>query len=174
MVATSCSPPAHMDLATSTFARCPHRWPAASEDCRGVAEANPVRPKVEGRPIPLGIRAADNRRGAHSKYAQCNQWEAPAHHTSGGATEDQGPARPGQPAVALDLPGRGLTVVVAGLSRDFGVLPAAEGGKLVWAAHEAHRSRRSTSSGTRDLKGEPLKNASALNVQDRTGESLLA
>jgi len=49
---------------------------------------------------------------------------------------DQGPAPRGQGASDLDLRGRGLTVV-AGLSRAFGVLPTADGGKVVWAVLEA-------------------------------------
>jgi len=47
---------------------------------------------------------------------------------------DHGPALPGQPS-APRLRGRGLSVV-AGLSRAFGVLPAADG-DLVWAVLEA-------------------------------------
>jgi hypothetical protein len=44
---------------------------------------------------------------------------------------------------AAELRGRGLTVV-AGLARAFGVLPTAEGGKVVWAVLEAVRPRPST------------------------------
>ena len=51
---------------------------------------------------------------------------------------DHGPALPGQRPSSLDLHGRGLTVV-AGLSRAFGVLPTADGGKVVWAVLDAHR-----------------------------------
>ena len=51
---------------------------------------------------------------------------------------DHGSALPAQRPSALDLHGRGLTVV-AGLSRAFGVLPTAEGGKVVWAVLEAPR-----------------------------------
>ena len=51
---------------------------------------------------------------------------------------DHGSALPGQRPSALDLRGRGLTVV-AGLSRAFGVLPTADGGKVVWAVLEAPR-----------------------------------
>jgi hypothetical protein len=49
---------------------------------------------------------------------------------------DQGPALPGQRPSSLYLHGRRLTVV-AGLSRAFGVLPTADGGKVVWAVLEA-------------------------------------
>jgi hypothetical protein len=48
---------------------------------------------------------------------------------------DHGPAQTGQPP-APKLHGRGLTVL-AGLSRAFGVLPAAGGGGVVWAVLEA-------------------------------------
>jgi hypothetical protein len=51
---------------------------------------------------------------------------------------DQGPGLPGQPHSGLDLHGRSLTVV-AGLSRAFGVLPTANGGKVVWAVLDAPR-----------------------------------
>jgi hypothetical protein len=56
---------------------------------------------------------------------------------------DHGPGLPRQPHSALDLHGRGLTVV-SGLSRAFGVLPTADGGKLVWAVLEAPQPRPST------------------------------
>lgn len=56
---------------------------------------------------------------------------------------DHGPAVPGQRPAPLDLVGRGLTLV-AGLSRAFGVLPTADGGKLVWAVLDAPRSTPST------------------------------
>ena len=57
---------------------------------------------------------------------------------------DHGPALPDQRPAALDLHRRGLTVV-AGLSRAFGVLPTADGGKVAWAVLEALRSRPTTS-----------------------------
>ena len=44
----------------------------------------------------------------------------------------------------LDLHGRGLTIV-AGLSRTFGVLPTADGGKVVWAVLDAPGPRPSAS-----------------------------
>jgi hypothetical protein len=53
---------------------------------------------------------------------------------------DHGPALPDQRPAALGLHRRGLTVV-AGLSRAFGVLPTADGGKFAWAVLEAPRSR---------------------------------
>jgi hypothetical protein len=55
---------------------------------------------------------------------------------------DHGPAQPGQWSSAQDLHGRGLSVV-AGLSRAFGTLPTADGGRVVWAVLEAHRPRPS-------------------------------
>jgi anti-sigma regulatory factor (Ser/Thr protein kinase) len=48
---------------------------------------------------------------------------------------DQGSGRPHQRQAGLDAHGRGLTIV-AGLCRAFGVLPAADGGKVVWAVLE--------------------------------------
>ncbi|MEP7193097.1 MAG: ATP-binding protein [Actinomycetota bacterium] len=51
---------------------------------------------------------------------------------------DRGPGLPGQEHSDPHLRGRGLTVV-AGLSRSFGVMPTADGGKVVWAVLEAPR-----------------------------------
>ena len=53
---------------------------------------------------------------------------------------DDGPALASQAHHGPDLHGRGLTVV-AGLSRAFGTLPAAGGGKVVWAVLDAPRPR---------------------------------
>jgi hypothetical protein len=58
---------------------------------------------------------------------------------------DHGPALPGQQPCALDLKGRKLTLI-AGLSRAFGILPAADGGKVVWAVLDAPRPAPSNSS----------------------------
>ena len=49
---------------------------------------------------------------------------------------DHGPALAGQPRCDSDLHGRGFTIV-EGLSRGFGFLPAAGGGKLGWAVLDA-------------------------------------
>ncbi|HYO19029.1 MAG TPA: ATP-binding protein [Dermatophilaceae bacterium] len=49
---------------------------------------------------------------------------------------DRGPALPGQLPSGSDLHGRGLTVV-AGLTRAFGMMPTANGGKVVWAVLDA-------------------------------------
>jgi hypothetical protein len=57
---------------------------------------------------------------------------------------DHGPALPGQQYSGVDLEGRGLTVV-AGLSRAFGVLPATNGGKALWAVLNAPRRLSPTS-----------------------------
>lgn len=73
-------------------------------------------------------------------------WNAGALRLS---VRDHSPALPGQRPAARDLKGRGLTVVVAGLSRTFGVLPAADGGKLVWAVLEAPGQRPSPDSASR-------------------------
>ena len=56
---------------------------------------------------------------------------------------DHGPGLPDQPHPVLDLHGRGLSIV-AGLSRAFGVLPTADGGKVAWAVLQASRPRPST------------------------------
>jgi hypothetical protein len=69
---------------------------------------------------------------------------------------DHGPALPDQRPSGLDLHGRGLAVV-AGLSRTFGVLPTADGGKVVWAVLEAPRPHTSTSSQMGNSKPEPDK-----------------
>lgn len=58
---------------------------------------------------------------------------------------DHGHALPGRRPAPLDLVGRRLTLV-AGLSRAFGVLPTADGGKLVWAVLDAPRSTPFTNS----------------------------
>lgn len=58
---------------------------------------------------------------------------------------DHGPGLPGQRPSVMYLHGRRLTVV-AGLSRAFGVLPTADGGKVVWAVLEAARLSPSDSS----------------------------
>lgn len=51
---------------------------------------------------------------------------------------DHGPSLPGQEPARVVLHGRRLTVV-AGLARAFGVLPTADGGKVVWAVLDAPR-----------------------------------
>jgi hypothetical protein len=53
---------------------------------------------------------------------------------------DRSPERPCQRYSHFHLYGRGLSVV-AGLARDFGVLPTAEGGKVVWAVLDSTRPR---------------------------------
>ena len=62
---------------------------------------------------------------------------------------DHGPALAGQHCGDHDLRGRGLRIV-GGLTRGFGVLPTADGGKLVWAVLEAP-SRPSPPTGWRNL-----------------------
>jgi hypothetical protein len=66
---------------------------------------------------------------------------------------DHGPALARQRHSVVDLRRRGLTVV-AGLSRAFGVLPTADGGKVVWAVLEAPRPRTS-SARTRNERTSP-------------------
>ena len=57
---------------------------------------------------------------------------------------DNSPDLPRQQHSPFDVDGRGLSVV-AGLSRAFGVLPTAEGGKVVWAVLNTARPRPPTS-----------------------------
>jgi hypothetical protein len=68
---------------------------------------------------------------------------------------DHGPALPGQQPLAPDLQGRGLTAVVGGRTRTFGVLPTADGGKVVWAVLEAPRQPRSKNNRIRHPKAGP-------------------
>jgi len=56
------------------------------------------------------------------------------------SVRDHGPGLPGRPSAALSLQGR-RRAVVAGLSRAFGVMPAEDCGKVVWAVLEAPRPR---------------------------------
>lgn len=60
------------------------------------------------------------------------------------AVRDNSSRLPRQSHSALDLHGRGLTIV-AGLSRAFGVLPTTDGGKVVWAVLDALQPRSSPS-----------------------------
>ncbi len=55
---------------------------------------------------------------------------------------DNSPLPPHQRHTALSLNGRGLTIV-AGLARAFGVLPTADGGKVVWAVLDAPKPNSS-------------------------------
>jgi hypothetical protein len=71
---------------------------------------------------------------------------------------DHGPAVAGQPHAVLGLHGRGL-VVVAVLSRRFGVLPTASGGKVLWAVLEAPWPRPSTSNEMSSPRPRPAKSA---------------
>jgi hypothetical protein len=74
--------------------------------------------------------------------------------------QDHGPAPSSrQPHPHLDPHARVLAVV-AGLSRAFGVLPTADGGKVVWAVLDAPQPRPSTSNEMSNSKDEPVENAS--------------
>jgi hypothetical protein len=64
---------------------------------------------------------------------------------------DRGPALPGQRRPGCELHGRGLTVV-AGLTRAFGMMPTADGGRVVWAVLDA--PRRMTPNGRHHPPGE--------------------
>lgn len=69
---------------------------------------------------------------------------------------DHGPALPGRLLSDCDLHGRGLTVV-AGLTRGFGMMPAANGGKMVWAVLDAVRRPQPNRGHRRpDERGEAL------------------
>ena len=57
---------------------------------------------------------------------------------------DHGPSMPGQRLSDPVLQQRMLKVAVAALSRTYGVLPTADGGKVVWAVLDAPQQRRST------------------------------
>ena len=60
-------------------------------------------------------------------------WDQPALRLT---VRDHSPFLPRQREAGLDAHGRGLTII-AGLTRAFGVLPTADGGKVVWAVLEA-------------------------------------
>jgi len=81
---------------------------------------------------------------------------------------DHGPALPDQQPPASDLNGRGLAVV-AGLSRSFGVLPTADGGKAVWAVLNAPRPRRSNSPGRLEPASAIQERPSFADVRGVTG-----
>jgi hypothetical protein len=78
---------------------------------------------------------------------------------------DHGPALPGLRRPSLDLHRPGLTVL-AGLSRGFGVLPTADGGRVVWAVLEAPRQCPSTNNVVSNSKPEPVNRVHA--VQPRS------
>lgn len=60
---------------------------------------------------------------------------------------DDDPTLPHHRHSALDLHGRGLTII-AGLSRAFGVLPTADGGKVVWSVIDAPAPRSPLTNGS--------------------------
>ena len=66
---------------------------------------------------------------------------------------DDSPELPRKQNAGLGLHGRGL-IIVAGFSRDFGVLPTAEGGKVVWAVLDAN-SETSREVATVKSQGRP-------------------
>ena len=71
---------------------------------------------------------------------------------------DHGTASPGQHPPVLGLHGRGLSVVAV-LSRRFGFLPTADGGKVVWAVLEAPRPSPWTGDGLASWTPEPADSA---------------
>jgi hypothetical protein len=72
------------------------------------------------------------------------------------SVRDHGPSLPRDVHTYPDLHGRALTVV-AGLSRTFGILPAADGGKVAWAVLEAPRPRASIRTSRSDT-GDRMQN----------------
>jgi len=84
---------------------------------------------------------------------------------------DHGPALPGQLSSGCDLHGRGRTVVAA-LTRAFGMMPTANGGKVVWAVLAA--TRRPPSNGRPHLaderEGVPLRNNERALAEPRSGQ----
>ncbi|HEY5248537.1 MAG TPA: hypothetical protein VIJ15_08835, partial [Dermatophilaceae bacterium] len=76
------------------------------------------------------------------------------------------PPLPGRRPPDPDIQARGLAVAIADLARTFGVLPTADGGKVVWAVLDAPRQHRSTRKGLRTStrKPEPSKCASIIRL----------
>ena len=70
------------------------------------------------------------------------------------SVRDYRPARSSHRSCDLRLHGRLLTVL-AGLSRSFGVLPTADGGKVVWAVFDASQLRPGTSDKARGYAERP-------------------
>jgi hypothetical protein len=66
------------------------------------------------------------------------------------AVQDGSPELPRQRYSQLDVHGRGLSVVI-GLSRAFGVVPTADGGKVVWAVLDTATPYPPPSAGSREL-----------------------
>ena len=73
-------------------------------------------------------------------------WEGPALRLT---VRDQSPGLPRQRQAGLEVHGRGLTII-AGLCRAHGVLPTADGGKVVWAVLEVPPPRPATSGAPTD------------------------
>jgi hypothetical protein len=86
---------------------------------------------------------------------------------------DHSAAVPGQRHSVLGLHGRGLTVVAV-LSRRFGVLPTADGGKVVWAVLEAPRPIPSTSNAMGNSRPEPARSAGIVRLPGQTASASLS
>jgi hypothetical protein len=80
---------------------------------------------------------------------------------------DQGLGLPGRPHSGHDLHGQSLTVVAA-FSQAFGVLPTANGGKVVWVVLEAPRQPPPTSQ--HRPKGEPQEALKLNDAQSMAGQ----
>jgi len=85
------------------------------------------------------------------------------------AVRDQGPDLSGQPHSCHDLHGQHLSVIAA-LSRAFGVLPTANGGKVAWAVLEAPRQPPPTSQ--HHPKDEPPEALKLSHAQSTAGQPL--
>ena len=83
------------------------------------------------------------------------------------AVRDQGPDLSGQPHSCHDLHGPHLSVIAA-LSQAFGVLPTANGGKVVWAVLEAPRQPPPTNQ--HHPKGEPQEALKLNHAQSTAGQ----
>jgi hypothetical protein len=83
------------------------------------------------------------------------------------AVRDQGLGLPGQPHSGHGLHGQSLSLVAA-LSRAFGVLPTANGGKVVWAVLEAPRPPAPTSQ--HRPKDEPQEAVKLNHAQSAAGQ----
>jgi hypothetical protein len=113
----------------------------------------------------VGQLVASSSANAGTDIDLCVAWNDGALRLS---VRDHGPALPGQQDSTRDLQGRGLTVVVAGLSRTFGFLPTADGGKLVWAVLEAPRQQHQSGVNRKArAKGAPLTNLRVLGRTDK-------
>jgi hypothetical protein len=129
-------------LAVESLRLAPH--PTSPRAARGFVTRTLLDWRL-GRVIPYATLVVSELVASSSVYAGTEidlsvSWDLDALRMT---VRDHGPSPTGERRISPDLRRRGLTVV-AGLSRTFGVLPTADGGKLVWAILEAPRPRPST------------------------------